>query len=264
MNRLGATPCTAQYHAVRRQDPLPVRLNGPELFSVDNILFLCDNRFGGGVQTDSAIRNPKLVPGAGMKAAVVFLLVFVAVGVSLAQSLEGVVSNALTKEPVVGAVIEVEGAQLVDTTDTGGVYEFPRVDKGTYTVRVTAKDYLSRSKRVILRSPHEAGASNVKQDFPIYHHSSEASDSKGDLAVEYFFPGHGNVEIAVYDSNKTKIHKLIDRSRRGGKRVFRWDGKDAFGKTVPSGRYTIRISSGTMVMVREVFWLGGGEIIPES
>ena len=199
-----------------------------------------------------------------MRAAAVNFLVLVTVSVSIAQSLEGKVTNALTNAPIVGAVVRVEGAQLEDTTDTGGVYEFPRLDKGTYTVRVTAKNYIPGSKRVILRSPHEAGASNMKQDFPIYNHNSEAAASEGDLSIEYFFPGHGNVEIVVYDSTKARIRKLIDRSRRGGKRIFHWDGKDAFGNKVPSGRYTIRISSGTMVMVREVFWLGGGEIIPES
>jgi len=63
------------------------------------------------------------------------------------------------------------------------------------------------------------------------------------MTAQYFFRGHGDVEITVGDSSGNVVRKIFDRSRAGGTRTFTWDGKDNHGNQLPDGAYTLSASA---------------------
>lgn len=175
-----------------------------------------------------------------------------------AQTISGVVKDALLDQPIEGATISIVELKQSFQTNAEGAFSTGTLKPGTYTIQTEAKGYLKHSKGIILKSQNEVGVSEMKLDLKIYNISSNADKSKGTMAVNYFFPGHGNVLIVIYDSKGNKVRNAIDRSRQGGMRIYSWDGRDNQGRTVPPGQYTCRISCGTMVMNRELNWKGSG------
>lgn len=175
-----------------------------------------------------------------------------------AQTISGTVKDALLGQPIKDATVSIVELKQSFKTDSKGAFSTDTLKPGTYTVRTEAKGYLKHSKSIILKSQKEVGTSKIELDLKLYNIASNANKSKGTLAIKYFFPGHGNVTIVIYDRNGDKIRNAFDRSRRGGMRTFSWDGKDNQGLHVPPGLYTCRISCGTMVMNRELNWKGSG------
>lgn len=167
-----------------------------------------------------------------------------------AQSIHGIVSDAVTKTPVSGATVTFVELSKSCTTDSSGNYASDTVKPGSYLVRVTAPGFLKYSKKVTIASPREAGVSNLELNVPIYNISSNADTAHGNMVVNYSFPGHGNVGITISDAKGAAVRNSFDRSRTGGMRTFSWDGKDNNGKAVPAGRYTCTVVSGRLVMIR--------------
>ena len=173
-----------------------------------------------------------------------------------AQTISGVVKDALLGQPIKGATVSILELKQTFKTDAEGAFSSDKLKSGTYTVRTEAKGYLKHSKSIILKSQKEVGTSDMELDIKLYNLASNADKSKGGMEVKYFFPGHGNVMIVIYNGSGQRLRNAIDRSRRGGMRSFSWDGKDNQGQSVPPGLYTCRISCGTMVMNRELNWRG--------
>ena len=173
-----------------------------------------------------------------------------------AQTISGVVKDALLGQPIKGATVSIIELKQTFKTDVEGAFSTDTLKPGTYTIRTEASGYLKHSKSIILKSQNEVGTSKMELDLKLYNIASNASKSKGSMAIIYFFPGHGNVTIVIYNSSGLRIRNAFDRSRRGGMRSFSWDGKDNQGQSVPPGLYTCRISCGTMVMNRELDWKG--------
>lgn len=173
-----------------------------------------------------------------------------------AQSISGTVKDALLDKPIEGATVSIIELKQTFKTDSKGAFSTDTLKPGTYTIRTEAKGYLKHSKDVILKSQNEVGTSEMELDLRLYSVRTNADKSKGSMAIKYFFPGHGNVTIVIYDRNGVRVRNAFDRSRRGGMRTFSWDGKDNQGQLVPPGQYTCRISCGTMVMNRELNWKG--------
>jgi hypothetical protein len=173
-----------------------------------------------------------------------------------AQTISGVLKDALLDKPIQGATVTIVELKKSYKTDSFGAYATEKIEEGTYTVQATAPQYLKLSKRIILSSKHEVGVSDMKLDLNLYNISSNAGATKGNMTVNYYFPGHNNVLIIISNKDGRKVRRAFDKSRTGGKRRFSWDGKDDQGRHVPPGTYTCQISSGTMVMNRQITWEG--------
>jgi len=173
-----------------------------------------------------------------------------------AQTINGVVKDALLDKPLQGATVTIVELKKSYKTDSVGAYATEKIQEGSYTVQATAPQYLKVSKRIILSSKKEVGVSDITLDLKLYNIGSSAGESKGNMSISYFFPGHNNVLIIISNKEGRKIRRAFDKSRSGGKRIFMWDGKDDQGRPLPPGTYTCQISSGTMVMNRQITWEG--------
>lgn len=176
-----------------------------------------------------------------------------------AQSVQGTIVDALNGMPVEGATVAILERAISAKTDLHGRYQLSSVPPGTYTLRANVEGYIKNTKKIILKSRHEVGASDLDIDMKLYPRSSDAEAAKGVMTVKYFFPGHANVSITIVDGEGNKVRRVFDRSRRGGMRSYSWDGKDDNGDYVPAGEYSARIACRTMTMMRKLVWKGKGE-----
>jgi flagellar hook assembly protein FlgD len=62
----------------------------------------------------------------------------------------------------------------------------------------------------------------------------------------------GPVLISVHDLNGRRIRVLLDENRQSGSHQVTWDGRDGSGRTVASGTYFVRLSSGGASSVAKV------------
>jgi hypothetical protein len=174
-----------------------------------------------------------------------------------AQTISGTVKDAISKAQVRGATITVVEAKKQYVTDSTGSFLSDTLDKGDYTVRIESESYLKQTRTVKLVGLKGAtGAANIVLDVLLFSLSSNAEQSKGQMAVKYFFPGHNDVSIDVCDPAGKVVRTVWDRSRTSGMRTFLWDGADNKGKVLASGKYTCNIRCGNLFTSRSLIWNG--------
>jgi hypothetical protein len=61
--------------------------------------------------------------------------------------------------------------------------------------------------------------------------------------ILYEIPATGRVALEVYDVQGHLVRTLVDAVRNGGSHVATWDGRDAYGREVPTGVYFYRLSA---------------------
>ncbi len=74
---------------------------------------------------------------------------------SAPASLTGVVRDSAHGDPLVGAVVVLDGTRLRSITGSTGHYRFPAIDPGRYTVRVVAIGYRGATHRDVTLGPGE-------------------------------------------------------------------------------------------------------------
>lgn len=74
------------------------------------------------------------------------------------ESIRGVVLDSETGEPVIGAVVSIEGTQIGMMTDIDGVYKIPKQKAGTYTLVVNYVGYEKVSQKVAIEDGKVATA----------------------------------------------------------------------------------------------------------
>jgi hypothetical protein len=185
-------------------------------------------------------------------------------GALQAQSIYGTITDAVTGKPIRDAVVMITEISRTITTDGVGHYSMNDVGMGTFTVKITAPQYLKLSRKVIIASPKEVGISDLEFNAGLYNISSIADTSKGMMSITYQFPMHGDVELVIQNALGKKIRKMYDRSRAGGIRTVSWNGKNDDGNIVPAGRYTCKVSSGRLVMIRTLVWKGAAKAVPPA
>ena len=174
-----------------------------------------------------------------------------------AQTISGTVKDAISKAPVAGTKITVVEAKKEYTTDSAGSFVTDTLDKGDYSVRFESEAYLKLTKTVKLAGLKGAtGATNITLDVLLFSLSSNADQSKGQMAIKYFFPGHNDVSIDVCDAANKVVRTVWDRSRTSSMRTFLWDGADNRGKTLAAGKYTCNIRCGNLFTSRSLVWNG--------
>jgi hypothetical protein len=174
-----------------------------------------------------------------------------------AQTISGTVIDAISKTPVRGAKVTVIEAKKEYATDSMGSFATDSLDKGDYSVRFEAETYLKQTKTVkLIALKGAAGSSSITMEVPLFSLSSNAEQSKGQMAIKYFFPSHNDVSIDVCDPANKVVRTVWDRSRASIMRTFLWDGADNKGKVLPAGRYTCNIKCGNLFTSRSLVWNG--------
>jgi hypothetical protein len=178
---------------------------------------------------------------------------------SPAQTIHGTVTDALSKKPIAGATISLIGIPAKWSSDTLGNYASDTVRPGAYFVKAEAAGFLKVTKKVILSSPRETGTPDLTVNLALYALAANAEPSEGSMVVQYNFPGHFPASIDIADGRGKIVRSAYDRSRAGGMRSYSWDGRDNNGRPVPPGRYTAKVVSGRLVMIRTLVWKGAVE-----
>lgn len=176
-----------------------------------------------------------------------------------AQTIHGTVTDALSKKPIAGATISFIGQPAQWSSDSFGNYASDTVKPGSYIVKTEAPGFLKVTKKVILISPQEAGTPDLTVNLALYAIAINTEPVEGSMVVQYNFPGHFPAAIDIADSKGKVVRSAYDRSRTGGMRSYSWDGRDNNGKSVLPGRYTAKVVSGRLVMIRTLIWKGAVE-----
>jgi hypothetical protein len=177
-----------------------------------------------------------------------------------AQTISGTVIDAISKAPVKGAKVTVIETKKEYATDSMGSFKTDSLAKGDYSVRFEAESYIKQTKSAKLVALKGAtGSTNITLEVLLFSLSSNADQSKGVMAVKYFFPGHNEVSIDVCDPGDKVVRTVWDRSRASGTRSFLWDGADNKGKILPAGKYTCKIKCGNLFTSRTLVWNGEGK-----
>ncbi|MDZ7261780.1 MAG: carboxypeptidase-like regulatory domain-containing protein, partial [candidate division KSB1 bacterium] len=89
-----------------------------------------------------------------MKRVFLFILVFLLISnlVFAQGSLRGVITDSLTREPLVGANVYLVGTALGSATNLEGRYRIDRIPEGTYTLRVSYIGYRTKDMEVTIQS----------------------------------------------------------------------------------------------------------------
>jgi len=70
--------------------------------------------------------------------------------------------------------------------------------------------------------------------------------------IEVRLPEASEVELSVYDMSGRLVARLFSGEDGPGVRRYRWDGRDEFGRPVPSGVYFYRLRAGKQVLSRKM------------
>lgn len=87
-----------------------------------------------------------------------------------------------------------------------------------------------------------SGAAGIPAEFALGRNYPNPFNPATRFAVEV--PRTSEVEVAVYDLLGRIVAPLLSGVREAGSHPLEWDGRDASGKTVPTGVYVIRMRAG--------------------
>jgi TonB-dependent receptor len=94
-----------------------------------------------------------MVRGSKIKGAILTLLMLIAVQASAAAStVEGVITDAVSKEPLYGANVILVGTGLGSATDMDGNFKITNVAAGTYTLRVSYIGYKTPEVEITVKA----------------------------------------------------------------------------------------------------------------
>lgn len=82
--------------------------------------------------------------------------------------------------------------------------------------------------------------------------------------IAYRTDRDGPVRLTIYNLLVQEVAVLVDRPQRRGSYVVTWDGLDAEGEPVPTGRYWYRLQVGeARPLLRQLLVLESAEPVPD-
>jgi hypothetical protein len=91
-------------------------------------------------------------------------------------------------------------------------------------------------------------APNVSDLFPQEYQLSQnyPNPFNPETKIEFKLPKSGKIKLIVYNILGQKVATLFDGFKRSGTYSVIWNGKDLYGKAVPSGIYFYRLEAGSI------------------
>lgn len=116
---------------------------------------------------------------------------------------------------------------------------------GSSVVDLGAYEYSSPTniteKRERLNMPSELA---LFQNFP--------NPFNPETAILYELPQTSQVEVAIFNLLGERIRTLVNERQAAGQHRLHWDGRNEFGRQVPSGVYLYRLRAGEFVQTRKM------------
>ncbi|MEX2605471.1 MAG: TonB-dependent receptor [Gracilimonas sp.] len=143
------------------------------------------------------------------------LIILIIPGTAWAQStgsITGIVTDAKTDEPLIGATVIIEGTELGDATDTNGRYTITNIPTKTYNIKASYVGFISKTRfNIVVRSE-----GNIDINFELNEQINELDDltvtpnpfeklEVTPLSIQNF----SQEEIAAYPGGNNDIAKVV-------------------------------------------------------
>ncbi len=190
--------------------------------------------------------------------AVLLAVILCAVCVSAAQAtgvICGTVRDAITAQPIVGAGIFVRQTTgpytgLNGATDAAGHYCIGGIPAGTYDLEVRVDDYQVAYRRGVVVTDQTTGVDVDAHFLKSTLSPPWPNPARNGVSFRLRIRDAGTIGLAVVDLNGRLLKGWTGLAGAGEDRTIHWDFRDAAGRTLPAGRYFLRLSAGDLAMIR--------------
>jgi hypothetical protein len=182
-------------------------------------------------------------------------------------SIAGTVTDAGTALPVEGAIVEILGAGLLDTSDASGEYQVSGIETGTYDVTCTASGYLSRIESdvpVLVDDTTIVDFAMTAPDIEVSPDSLGASLALNDSITDTLFISNTGTDTLVF--NISESHTIGLESSYHESRVLSLDAEKepAFARGTGNSFSDLKATAGPRITT--VDWLSenltSGSVLP--
>ena len=179
--------------------------------------------------------------------------------ISLPPSVSGTVTDAITNDPIEGAVITL-GISYTDTTNSSGFYNIENTEAGTYTLTCELTGYETFTTEIDVEGNETIDIelqilTGIDDPFALQNNVSVTNypnpfNSK--TTISYNISVNNIVRIEIYDIQGNKIKTLVNEYQAAGNHSVIWNGKDERGQSVYGGVYFCRITAGKFFFIKEM------------
>ena len=167
----------------------------------------------------------------------------------------GTVRDGITTNPIVGAGIFVrqttgEYTGYYGATDATGHYCVGGIPAGTYDLEVRLDDYQVTYRRGVVVMDDVTSVDVDARFLKSALLPPWPNPGRKDVSFRLRIRDAGPVELAVVDVRGRMMKGWSGLAGAGEDRTIHWDFRDATGRTLPAGRYFVRMSVGDLAIVR--------------
>jgi len=167
----------------------------------------------------------------------------------------GTVRDQITTNPIVGAGIFVRQTTGQYTgyngaTDATGHYCIGGIPAGTYDLEVRLDDYQVAYRRGVVVTDVVTSVDVDARFLKSTLSPPWPNPARKGISFRLRIRDAGPIELAVVDVRGRVMKGWKGLAATGEDRMLNWDLLDATGRTLPAGRYFVRLSAGDLSIVR--------------
>ncbi|MCD4665779.1 MAG: carboxypeptidase regulatory-like domain-containing protein, partial [Bacteroidales bacterium] len=174
-------------------------------------------------------------------------------------SVSGTVTDAITNDPLEGAVITL-GTSYTDTTNSLGFYNIEDVVAGTYTLTCELTGYETFTTEINVEGTEIIDIelkilSGIDNQFALQKNvavTNYPNPFNSETTISYSIPLNNIVSIEIYDIQGKKIKTLVNGYQASGNHSVVWNGNDYNGKVVSSGIYYCCLRAGNSLITKKM------------
>lgn len=147
------------------------------------------------------------------------------------------------------ALVNLDGITIIDSVSFGVQNDdisYGRLPDGNSNWNILSPTPLAINQGLGIKE------NELPDEWLIYTYPNPFNDA---LNIQYTIPKEGNVKISILDILGRSRVELQDKSMPVGNHQMIWDGKDQFGREMPSGVWFVQIQIGEILNTNKVLYL---------